>query len=79
MKVARSASSGYAMYQSMAVARAKRQVVNNRIATMSTVGSVVFSAKATQAQGLNQIAAKQYAARVSSAAQAKLQSLNKIS
>ncbi len=74
-----SSTNRYSLYQTLAINRAKRKAVNSRLEAMSALGGMVFSSKVTLAQGLNEIAAQQYAARIKAAAQAKLSAATKTS
>ncbi len=74
MKIGSSSTSRYSIYKAIVTGRANRQAVNNRLNTMNILGGNVFNAKLSQTQGLNEIVAKQYAARVQAELKAKLQS-----
>jgi hypothetical protein len=75
MKIGTSSASRYSPYKTMVTNRAKRQAVSNRLATMNYLGGAMFAAKATQTQGLNELAVKQYAARAQADLKARLQNL----
>jgi hypothetical protein len=79
MKIGTSSASRYSPYKTMVTNRAKRQAVSNRLAAMSYLGGAMFAAKATQTQGMNELAVKQYAARAQADLKARIQNLGSAS
>jgi len=79
--MARISSSAYVgnSYYGLALARARRQAVADRLDSLNSLGGNIFAANSTLSQGLSQIAAQQYADRVQAQAKAKLAAANSLS
>lgn len=68
-----SAGSIYKRFYGSNMSRMNRAAVENVSSALTSYGTTVFSTNLSQVQGLSELAAKQYAARITSEAQATLQ------
>ncbi len=72
------AGSIYKRFNGTNMSRMNREAVATASSTASSYGDSVFTANVTRSQGISEIAVKQYAARMTEEAKAKLQGASSI-
>jgi hypothetical protein len=73
------AGSIYKKFYGSNMSQMNRAAVENASNTASSYGDTVFTVNVTQSQGVSELAVKQYAARLTEEAKAKLQGTSSIS
>jgi hypothetical protein len=73
------AGSIYKKFHGSNMSQMNRAAVENASSTASSYGDTVFTVNVTQSQGVSELAVKQYAARLTEEAKAKLQGTSSIS